>query len=102
MGLAAPARVLDAPGRRVMWAGALVGGGIVALALALAGVFASRMQRAVAEIGEAASALGRGELRDTPPELPIAELESMRRSLTEAARLLRERERQRQRDSTNG
>ncbi len=95
VGLAAPARVLDAPGRRVMWAGALVGGGIVALALALAGVFARRMQRAVAEIGEAASALGRGELRATPRELPIAELESMRRSLTEAARLLRERERQR-------
>ena len=95
VGLAAPARVLDAPARRVMWAGALVGGGIVALALTLAGVFARRMQRAVGEIGEAASALGRGELRVTPPELPIAELESMRRSLTEAARLLRERERQR-------
>ena len=95
VGLAAPAPLLDAPARRVMWSGALVGGAIIAAALVLAVVFARRMQLAVGEIGEAASALGRGELRGLPTALPIAELESMRRSLTEAARLLGERERQR-------
>src|SRR5205823_12893040 len=83
------------PARRVAWTGAFAGVAIVIGAVGLAAIFAGRMATSIATLASSASALGRGEsLGDSEP-LPVAELDEMRRFLSDADQLLQKRARER-------
>ena len=95
VGFGLPSELVNAPVRRVIVAGAIVGAVIVVAALGLAVMLARRMASSIATLGASASALGRGEPVTTPTRLPIAELDEMGRFLGDADVLLRERARER-------
>ena len=92
VGVEVPSAVVDAPVRRIAWTGAFIAGGLALLALGLTAVFSRRMARSIGSLSRAAAALGRGEGLAPGPVLPIEELEATRRSLADAAALLRQRD----------
>ncbi len=95
IGFGLPVEMQSAPVRRIAWVGGLGAAGIVLLALLLAAVSARRMERAIATLSSATSALGHGEPLGPARPLRVAELDEMRRHLTAAERVLLARARER-------
>src|SRR6266511_3091096 len=77
----------------VVAAGAL----LFLLGIGVALIFARQVSRSIRELSSAAHALGRGGLISSPNLSPISELETLRREMSRAAELLRDRETERDR-----
>jgi len=96
LAVVAPSAEVDAiVGRSI---GVVVAGALLfLLGIGVALIFARQVSRSIRELSSAAHALGRGGLISSPNLSPIAELETLRREMSRAAELLRDREKERDR-----
>jgi signal transduction histidine kinase len=93
--LGMPADAVSGPVRRIAWLGAIIGGAIVIGAVGLALVFARRVAADIEFLTSATSRVGRGVPAHARERLRVSELEDMRRFVSKADEVLRERESQR-------
>jgi signal transduction histidine kinase len=92
LGIAIPARAVDAAANRTFVAMAVGIAAALGLALFLGWFMARRIATPISMLAAAAEATGRGERREYPDRTPIEELDSLAAALRQSARLMLERQ----------
>jgi signal transduction histidine kinase/CheY-like chemotaxis protein len=92
LGIAIPARAVDAAANRTFVAMAVGIAAALALAVFLGWFMARRIVKPISMLAAAAEATGRGQRREYPDRMPIEELDSLAAALRQSARLMLERQ----------
>src|SRR5688572_15357123 len=92
LGIAIPARAVDAAANRTFVAMAVGIAAALALAVFLGWFMARRIVKPISMLAAAAEATGRGQRREYPDRMPIEELDSLAGALRQSARLMLERQ----------
>jgi signal transduction histidine kinase/ActR/RegA family two-component response regulator len=96
VGLSVPATAVEAPVRRIIWGGVIIGTAVVLGAVVVASIFAHRTATAIGLLTSWTSAVGRGEQVTPPPRFEVSELEQLRQFLASAEQLIQARSKDRE------
>jgi signal transduction histidine kinase/ActR/RegA family two-component response regulator len=96
VGLSVPATAVEAPVRRIIWGGVIIGAAVVLGAVVIASIFAHRTATAIGLLTSWTSAVGRGEHVTPPPRFEVSELEQLRQFLASAEQLIQARTKDRE------